>query len=370
VLDAAGSAVADCEFCIRESPVPNSIATIHVDLAWHGQCFERLLIERGGNMRRSLSCFSTFIWLVGCSSEEPTDSSSRTKVTEPTIWLEPSSSIDPTALPLADQAYVTDAPKKGFIYVCDALMFQQVGAPGAAQVGSWIDAAAGTYDVTQKIFISGNVFYDDAEFTITLTPDQRQIEANGLPVDVPTGTFPVAVSDPAYQYDRNPNQVTAQAISFAIPRNPTPQAAPSCVYKEVGITLDGVPLHGPLDSTGRDELAYELQDVCTGGAQPGGGYHRHALSECTPHIHDRVALVGYALDGFGIFSPYDAQGRELTSADLDECHGITSEIPWEGSTVSMYHYVFTRDAPYSIACFRGTPTRNAFPALPGAPPQK
>jgi len=47
------------------------------------------------------------------------------------------------------------------------------------------------------------------------------------------------------------------------------------------------------------------------GPQPGGGYHRHALSECTPHIHERNALVGYALDGFGIFSPYDQNGKEL-----------------------------------------------------------
>src|SRR5439155_1514109 len=119
-------------------------------------------------------------------------------------------------------------------------------------------------------------------------------------------------------------------------------------------------------STGRNELAYEIQDVCTGGSQPGGVYHRHALSECTPHVHDRVALVGYALDGFGIYSPYDADGRELTTADLDECHGTTSEIEWDGQRVVMYHYVMTRDYPFTIGCFRGTPTRNAFPAMPRA----
>ena len=114
-----------------------------------------------------------------------------------------------------------------------------------------------------------------------------------------------------------------------------------------------------LDSTGRDELAHEIQDACTGGPQPGGGYHRHALSECTPHIDLRNALVGYALDGFGIFSPYDQNGKELTTRDLDACHGKTSKISWEGKTVSMYHYVMTRDYPYTVACFRGTETSDS-----------
>jgi hypothetical protein len=99
--------------------------------------------------------------------------------------------------------------------------------------------------------------YQPSQVTITTTEDQRVIKGNGLPLGVPTGTFPVQISDPAYQYDRNPNQVMPQNISFSIPRNPTTANSASCTYKEVGITLDGVQVHGPLDSTGRDELAHE-----------------------------------------------------------------------------------------------------------------
>jgi hypothetical protein len=254
------------------------------------------------------------------------------------------------------------------MYVCDPKMFQQINGPGARREGPWISKATDTYDVTKKPVDLGNVHYHNARFTITTTKTQRVINGNGFPLGVPTGEFPVRASEPAYPYDPNPNRITAQRISFSIPRHPTLAKAPSCTYKQVGITLDGVQLHVPLDSTGRDELAYQIQDVCTGVPQPGGGYHRFSLSECTPHIHERNALVGYALDGFGIFSPYDKHGTELTTADLDTCHGTTSTIPWEGKTVSMYHYVMTRDFPNTVACFRGTPTRNAFPALPGAPP--
>ena len=292
------------------------------------------------------------------------------KVTGPIIWLRQSSSINPRALPLRDQYYVTDAPRPGYLFTCDAKMYQQTNAPGAQQDGPWINQAARTYDVTSKAVFQGRVHYHQALFTITKHATRRAVLGNGLPLGVPTGIFPVQASDPAYRFDRNPNRVTAQHIAFSIPRHPTPAPAASCTYKEVGITLDGVQIHTPLDSTGRDELAHEIQDVCTGAPQPGGGYHRHALSECTPHIHERTALVGYALDGFGIFSPFDQNGKELTTADLDSCHGTTSKIPWEGKNVTMYHYVMTRDFPYTVACFRGTPTRNAFPALPGAPPQR
>jgi hypothetical protein len=288
----------------------------------------------------------------------------------PPIWRQRSPSINPTALPLRDQHYVTDAPKPDYMYVCDPKMFQQINGPGAQREGPWVNKAAGAYDVTTKPVDLGNVHYPNARFTITTTKTERVITGNGLPVGVPTGVFPVQASEQAYQYDPNPNQITTQHISFSIPRFPALAGSASCTYKQVGITLDGVQVHAPIDSSGRNELAYQTQDLCSGVPQPGGAYHRFSLSECTPHIRERNVLVGYALDGFGIFSPYDQNGKELTSANLDACHGTTSKVRWDGRTVSMYHYVMTRDFPNTVACFRGTPTRNAFPSLPGAPPQR
>ena len=135
--------------------------------------------------------------------------------------------------------------------------------------------------------------------SVAVRGDKRIITSNGLPLPgVPTGIFPVPAGDPACRFDRNPNPMTEQAISLAIPLAPQFSPAPRCVYKEVGITLDGVPLHTGLDSSGRDENGYELNDTCNGKPQPGGGYHRHALSECTPGISEPRRVVGYALDGF------------------------------------------------------------------------
>ena len=68
-------------------------------------------------------------------------------------------------------------------------------------------------------------------------------------------------------------------------------------------------------------------------------------------------LVGYALDGFGIYSKYNANSMEMTDADLDACHGTTSPVMWNGKMVSIYHYVLTQEYPYTIGCFRGSPVR-------------
>jgi hypothetical protein len=220
-----------------------------------------------------------------------------------------------------------------------------------------------TFDITAKPKVTGSVQHPGT-FTISKQGDARVFVGNGLPTGVPTGIFPTRTTDPAYAYDANPNAIAQQTVSFSVPFAPVVAARPACTGLEVGITLDGVELSGPLDSSGRDEMAYEMMDDCSGMSQPGGLYHRHALSNCAPHVHDRLGLVGYALDGFGIYSPYDAEGRELTTRDLDECHGTTSPIPWEGRLVTMYHYVLTRDFPYSVSCFRGTPVSSSFPALP------
>jgi len=45
----------------------------------------------------------------------------------------------------------------------------------------------------------------------------------------------------------------------------------------------------------------------------------------------------------------------LTNADLDECHGHTSEIVWDGVAQQMYHYNATAEYPYTVGCFKGTP---------------
>jgi hypothetical protein len=103
-------------------------------------------------------------------------------------------------------------------------------------------------------------------------------------------------------------------------------------------------------------VAWEVQDGCDGHPQQSGQYHFHSLSSC---FTEEDALFGYALDGFGIYTETGEDGEPLTTADLDECHGRTSEVLWQGELVEIYHYVATADFPYTVGCFAGPPITSA-----------
>ena len=270
--------------------------------------------------------------------------------------------LDPHKLPLGD-GKLTDRAQAGYVYSCQQRF--RSNAPGAQVVGPWIhfDAAHGdTWDLTQKISVQGRVTWPDAQFRIAVTDDgrvvARVITGNGLPVATPTGTFPVPRSDPAFQIDRNPNSIQAQTVAITLPLHPEQAAQPACVpMGMIGVALNGVAIYNAFDEGGRDAVAHEVQDLCSGHPQMSGEYHYHGPSPCLPGEDGNETLVGYALDGFGIFSIYDAKGRELTDADLDACHGRVSEVEWEGKRQAIYHYVLTREFPYTLGCFRGTPVR-------------
>ena len=133
-------------------------------------------------------------------------------------------------------------------------------------------------------------------------------------------------------------------------------------------------LFNALDAPGRDAVAHETQDSCQGHPQESSVYHYHNVSKCVLAEHDSGSgpskLVGYAIDGFGIYGPRDASGKTLTSADLDECHGITSEVEWEGKKVSMYHYVATLDFPYTVGCLKGSWSQETVMTISGGPRQQ
>jgi len=273
------------------------------------------------------------------------------------IWITKSPSIDPTKLPLDNSAY-SSTPRKGEIYPCDPAHYFNIPL-GSSVTGAWVDIAANTWDITKKPYVHGQVSWPNAYFNVTVSPSThtRTLKGNGLPVGGTTGTYPIQRSDPAYPYDGNPNYVQPHNVDITFPQEPTVNATPACLQPIIGYALDGVAFEFALSSyNAHDEIAYEMQDSCGTMPGPAGVLHRHALSSCIPNITKRNTLVGYALDGFGIFSPYDANGKELTTKDLDECHGTTTSIVWDGNLVTMYHYVLTRDYPYTIGCFRGTPT--------------
>jgi hypothetical protein len=172
--------------------------------------------------------------------------------------------------------------------------------------------------------------------------------------------FPVQTSDPAYQYDRNPNRIAAQNILLELPATPTLASSASCLpMGMIGFALSGVAIYNALDLAGRDAAAYEVQDSCDGHPERSGQYHYHNSSTCLPDSAQNTHsdLLGYALDGFGIYGLLGENGKPLENSDLDECHGHTHTVIWNGKTQSIYHYHMTKAYPYTLGCFRGTSKR-------------
>ncbi|HUO50093.1 MAG TPA: YHYH protein [Candidatus Paceibacterota bacterium] len=251
-----------------------------------------------------------------------------------------------TTLPLGDGKYTTSGPKKGYIYVCHVAQ----GGGGAQGNPTWIHGS--TWNPSEKVFVQGSVSWPNATYSMAISGSTRIIKSNGLPTDHTSGIFPIQTSDPAHQFDANPNSIKAQSYSFSFPVSPTTLAQPDCIYGQVGIMNDGVPLFDGFDAEYRDAVAHETQDAYEAHPDVTGVYHYHGFEK--GFVQESIAtVVGFAFDGFPITGAKLADGTYLQTSDLDECHGLTSTINLDGKNVTTYHYVLTQDFPYSVSCFRG-----------------
>ncbi len=253
------------------------------------------------------------------------------------------------ALPLGDGLRST-TPTQGELMSCSSSF-----PKSTSHTGPWIQGSY--WYPAQKVAVQGTVSWPNASTTIGTSGSTTTIVSNNLPIaPATTGIFPIQPSDPAYQYDTNPNAIVAQTIDLTLPANPAIAASPSCLpMGMIGFTTTGVAIYNALDDAGNDAMAHETQDSCDGHPQKGGQYHYHGPSVCMPGV-DSSNLVGYALDGFGIYGEKDlSTGKTLHDSDLDACHGTTSPVMWQGKLVDMYHYVLTPEYPYTLGCFMGTP---------------
>lgn len=264
--------------------------------------------------------------------------------------------VNPKAIPLGD-GYVSSAPKVGYVDSCVTSFNPNAG--GSQVDGPWIDTANHTWNETTKLTVNGSIKWPSGYFHTATSGSKRTLTFNDLPTSDPTGTFPIASSDPAFAYDRNPNHIAAQTFNWTLPLHPRAASSPSCTpMGPIGVLKDGVVLYNALDGEGRDAGAHEVLDVCAGHPDQSFTYHHHDIPPCILNkIHDgQTALVGYALDGYGIYVTKDKRGNLPSNTSLDACHGTTSKVMWNGKLTKIYHYVATLEYPYTVGCFHGTPT--------------
>ncbi|MEM9444700.1 MAG: YHYH protein [Verrucomicrobiota bacterium] len=240
---------------------------------------------------------------------------------------------------------------------------------------------------------------------ISVQPPYRMVRSNGI-ADHQTGQFPNR---------RNPHQISAQAYHFRMPLTPqetnhkTPTKGKRKKYI-FGVALNGVVFdpstaeywkRNPRSGwnyealTGRMDLGLDSSQA---HVQPNGAYHYHGIPRSLVEKlkkSESMVLIGYAADGFPIYSEYGHRDPRDPSSplikmrssyqvkkgsrpsgpndpggsydgsftkdweyvgnlgDLDECNGrfgMTPEYP-QGT----YHYYITDTFPYVPRYFKGAP---------------
>ena len=270
--------------------------------------------------------------------------------------------VDLTHLPFGNSKILRldqgqSTPAVGSLWLC--------GVPaegrGNEDASAWTNAD-GTWDFTRKPTVDGTLTLE-SKFEAKLDGQgNRIVTGNALP-RTPVGVFPIAQGSVAYQYDRNPSHIEAHDVNLTLPANPTVLATPRCVpYGATGILLTGNAFYHGSSTAASDAAAYEALDSCGGQSDGSFTYHTHFVTPCLTDALDNCApghssLWGYAMDGFGIYGPRGEDGKVLASKDLDECHGHTHTVDWDGKSTSMYHYHWTYDFPYNVSCFRGVPVK-------------
>ena len=234
--------------------------------------------------------------------------------------------------------------------------------------------------------------------SVTIEGDKRIIESNGIPNHAP-GEFPTK---------GNPNAVRPLNYHFEVPANPREAKKTTSVERQpFGVAINGIPFDpGTAEYWRRDRDSGWRYDALSGNidlgidhsnghVQPTGAYHYHGIPNGLISTLDRskgMILVGYAADGFPVYSEYgyinpmnadsefvkvkpgytlkpgqrpngplgDYDGtfvedfiHNKSTGDLDENNGrfgVTPEYP-EG----IYHYYLTGSYPFIPRSYKGTP---------------
>ncbi|MFN8039959.1 MAG: YHYH protein [Acidimicrobiales bacterium] len=206
---------------------------------------------------------------------------------------------------------------------------------------------------------------------------------------------------PSYAFTpMTPNPLKTQSWTWHVPLRPTPAASTTSIVNRlgtIGFTVTGLPIYGPTEGgqpaseAYGDPVANGILDTCGGHTGPAGEYHDHALRDTSACGLGASPILGYAIDGFPIYgsrgcldvactqvvtftSGYVRTGDPTTQAwsaheyrsssdptVLDACNG---RVGPDGT----YRYHATSTFPYTIGCFRGTPTTQSGAAGGPMPP--
>ena len=200
--------------------------------------------------------------------------------------------------------------------------------------------------VEKDRFVADNVvleFVDGKEMVV---------HARNLP-NHPTAVFP----------GFNPNSIQETDRTYHLPLEPQRNANAIAMDKHningalpmgpIGVAINGVAFFNPFDA-GMQE-AVNIMDRCCGHPSPDNMYHYHKYPVCvkTPFVEfgdEHSPLIGWAMDGFPIYGPYNAKG--LMARD-DKDHPLDAFNMHFDEDRGWHYHVTPGKFPYIIGGFAG-----------------
>lgn len=195
------------------------------------------------------------------------------------------------------------------------------------QGGIWFEDGK-VYDVDGHFVSNIAEFYKDEKWklynddgSIKVTVTQEACEGAAKPDVEDIYKNHCVECQPSYYHDH--------VTTYLIPKTPVFHKVGGRFGRgvPVGIALNGVNYDPPAPTHAilRAHTLAPLDD-CGGHVNPHVGYHYHAATGCTVEVKQvdgHAPLIGYAMDGYGIYALTDTSGKSPT--DLDECRGHEDE---------------------------------------------
>ncbi len=320
----------------------------------------------------------------GCSSDDDNDTTDTIDTTDSTDTGDTSTSLDPTLFVegalISDPTIVDCTLSDGTETTCYEIV--TVGVPADSAVGPFCPETITSTAADSGIWLdgSGEVYEADGDFILNLPNIYG--DSNWQLYDVATGDVNITDTQEACEAAARPDVDEAYtnycvecsldyvdggvSSTYLIPVTPTPADSTGAISQEVGVTLNGVQLAAaaPVDAI---LSAYTIAafDDCGGHVNPNEGYHYHAATGCTEiadtQADGHASLLGYAMDGYGIYGLADSDGNETEG--LDECRGISDD------TRGYHYHAASAGENTFIGCFTGKTVASEAGGPGGAPPQ-
>ena len=267
-----------------------------------------------------------------------------------------------------------------------ALFFMTESQSWAATVAAKSRACptAAFPDLSKSAGAGGN--YAKPSISVSCTSSQLKVTSNGMI---------------SFAYDpKTPNGLSTQEWSWAVALNPVKAKSVTpinTVMGTIGFTVSGLPIYGPTegpvpaDSAFGDPVYNKLVDVCGGHTGYKSDYHHHAITMEQQCNLSKQTILGYALDGFPIYSTLGCLDTKCTKTAIMKSGYLKTGNPktntWSAYTYKKstsntvldscngrkqpdgtYGYHATTGFPYLLGCLTGTAALTSGKAAEPMPP--